>query len=86
MNTIKKDQPILENTTTVLNELLDRTDNGKSETAFIGRCGNGPENSLYLITYSSVVLATNPQRDWCDDYCQIVINRFVDIVITIKEK
>ena len=55
------------------------------ETAFIGKCGCGPANSLYLITYKAVIQADTPNYKW-GGAAQVIVDRFVDIEITIKEK
>lgn len=55
-----------------------------NQTAFIGKCGFGPEHELYLITYDGIVLATDPQRAWSYGGCSVVVEQFVDIEITIK--
>ena len=57
-----------------------------SVTAFVGTCGNGPKNSLYLITYDSIFLADDPYQSWSSKGCTVFIDEFVDIEITIKEK
>ena len=56
---------------------------GRNKTAFIGRCGNGPDNSLYLIFYSRIVLAEDPGRVWENHDCPVDVDRFVDIEIAI---
>jgi len=55
------------------------------ETAFIGKCGGGPEDSLYLITYEGIVLAFDPKMTW-NDSANITVNRFVDIEIKAIER
>ena len=57
-----------------------------SATAFVGACGNGPENSLYLITYDNIFLAGDPRHSWSGRGCTVRVDTFVDIEITIKEK
>ena len=54
-------------------------------TAFIGKCGNGPENSLYLITYDNIFLANDPRQSWSGRSCTVKVDTFVDVEITIKE-
>jgi hypothetical protein len=60
------------------------------ETAFIGECGTGPEHSLYFICYELIVLASNPQKTWRPTWRtergSITIDRYVDVIITVKEK
>lgn len=56
------------------------------ETAFIGRCGSGPEHSLYLIVYQNVVLANYPNTTWGIDSCSVIVDRYCDIDITEKIK
>ena len=55
------------------------------ETAFIGECGSGPPDSLYLISFGTIILASNPKITWSNNP-DIFINRFVDIEISIIEK
>ena len=52
-------------------------------TAFIGKCGNGPSNELYLITYNSILLAKDPNSIWGTSGCNIEVIWFVDIKIEI---
>ena len=57
------------------------------ETAFIGKCGYGPENALYLISYGHIVLASNPlHQTWSSYGCIVVVERYVDIEINVMEK
>jgi hypothetical protein len=54
-----------------------------NENAFMGKCGNGPENQLYLIGWNSIFLASDlTVRAWSDRNCPVTINEFVDIEIT----
>lgn len=78
-NETKKEQP-LEFSLSNLTE-----GNQGEETAFIGKCGDGPENSLYLINYKSICLASNPVRTWTHERCRVWIKEFVDIKITITK-
>jgi len=79
-NEIEKKQP-LEFT---LSKLIGR--NQKKETAFIGQCGNGPENSLYLINYGNICLASDPLKwVWNSVDCPVSVKEFVDIKITITK-
>ena len=59
--------------------------NGK-ETAFIGQCGYGPENEVYLITYSGIMVANNPKRCWINNDCSVYVDKFVDIEMIVREK
>jgi len=52
-----------------------------NETAFIGKCGIGPEHSLYLIVYGKIVLAGNPMKTWDGNHCSVTIDRYVNIEI-----
>lgn len=71
-----------------IKELMDvckAKDGMLNETAFIGRCGIGPDHSLYLIIYDGVVLAENPNSTWTRSGCDIVVDRFVNIGIKVLE-
>lgn len=58
-----------------------------NETAFIGKCGSGPENELYLITYGSIFLASDPRKkQWSSLNCEVYVDRYVDVEIKIVEK
>jgi len=52
-------------------------------TAFIGRCGDGPTDSLYLVTYSGIVLANDPGRTWTYHDCDVTAKHFVDVEIKV---
>lgn len=67
---------------TTLGQIVLRN-NPKGPTAFIGRCGKGPDNELYLVTYDTIFLATNPFSAWDTPVCSVYINKFVDIEITV---
>ena len=56
-----------------------------NETAFIGKVGNGPPHSLYLIVYGGIVLASNPQKIW-SAVQTLIVDRFVDLEIFVVEK
>jgi hypothetical protein len=58
----------------------------KNETAFIGKCGDGLDNALYLLCYGTIVEAKNPRYTWDSDDCSVEIHRFVDVDITVREK
>ncbi len=55
------------------------------DTAFIGQCGNGPDNSLYIIHESFVSLGSNPKLQWRNPNARVYVNRFVNVKITIEE-
>ena len=55
-----------------------------NKTAFIGRCGYGPPNSLYLIIYDCIALASDPSFVWTS-VASVIIDKWVDIEITIKD-
>lgn len=57
------------------------------ETAFIGKCGDGPDNHLYLIVSDDmIVLAEHPHRVWIIPGCSVGVSYFVDIEITTVRK
>lgn len=56
---------------------------GYKHTAFIGQCGSGPINSLYLITYDCVVLALEPRKTW-GNLADVTVDRFCDVEIIEK--
>ena len=90
MNTVKTSQceqhaVTFKTVRSLIASLFVKTGGQFRETAFIGKVGAGPSNSLYLISYTAVVLASNPQKDWSDN-APVAVDRFVDIEITIKEK
>jgi hypothetical protein len=58
----------------------------QERTAFIGQCGNGDKNTLYLIIYTGVVLASNPFHLWESKGCDCYVDRFVDVEITAIER
>lgn len=58
-------------------------DYGYKHTAFIGQCGTGPSNALYLITSNCVVLAERPTECWDFDGTRCTVDRFVDIEIRV---
>jgi len=53
-----------------------------TQTAFIGRCGWGPEHSLYLISYGRVLLASRPRSSW-EGLADVTVDRFVDVEIKV---
>ena len=55
-------------------------------TAFIGHCGSGEEESLYLVTYSCISCASNPRLTWNGAGCDVKVIRFVDVNISVVER
>ena len=86
MITIKGYDTITKPNEMLLEDLCKSYSNRATEQAFIGRCGDGPEHSLYIIGYDFIFLAGNPTQSWTSPLCPVVIDRFVDLEITIKEK
>lgn len=62
------------------------SEEGWRETAFIGKCGDGPDSALYFISYEHVTLASEPYHTWSSMHCSLRIDRFVDVEITVVEK
>lgn len=66
---------------------ISRIRESNNETAFIGKCGSGPENELYLINYGSIFLASDPRKkQWSSPNCEVYVDRYVDVEIKIVEK
>ena len=85
MNTVKREFSVSSQQSYLLKELT--LDTHKSpETAFVGSCGNGPTNSLYLIAYEGIFLADDPMKYWSGKNVTVKVDTFVDIEITIKER
>jgi hypothetical protein len=84
MNTVTYDVDYLCESKYCLEELLLK--NQKAHTAFIGRVGWEADVKLYLLTYNSVVKASDPFSVWSGATCPIYVKRFVDIDITIKDE
>ena len=62
-------------------------DNFKNEkSAFIGTCGCGDDETLYLITYECISQASNPRSTWDALSCSVEVIRFVDVNISIVER
>ena len=89
MNTIvdrkaKKDRPLFSGT---VDELLDKQylgiSTGFTETAFIGKAGT--KEGVFLIVFECVVLAERPNTTYSGG-ASVVVEKYVDIEITIKEK
>jgi hypothetical protein len=55
-------------------------------SAFMGRCGNGDKDALYLVTYDAIVLASNPYQVWQSGGCECYVTSFVDVMIGIQER
>lgn len=68
---------------TVLVALLLQCSHGRVQTAFFGQCEDGPTNSLYLIAFDRVVLASEPWRAWSVNATRIYVNRFVDVEMKV---
>lgn len=57
----------------------------RRRTAFIGQCGeDGPKSDLYLITFTGIVLASDPGLVWSGKSCIVYIEEFVDVVIRMR--
>ncbi len=41
---------------------------------FIGKCGDGPEGELYWVTFSGIILASNPRKTWTGPSCTVIID------------
>lgn len=52
-------------------------------TTFIGQCGSGQENDLYLITWDRIVLLSDPVRSWSTQSCPVQVDQYVDLEIRI---
>jgi hypothetical protein len=53
-------------------------------TSFIGKCGYGPEDSLYIVTHDHIFLATDPiYMLWTSKDCSVIINEIVDIEMSV---
>ena len=56
-----------------------------SHSAFIGQCGVGPRDSLYLIVGNCICLANDPSAVWFSEDCSVSIRRWVDIEIRLDD-
>ena len=56
------------------------------KTAFVGHCGSGEEESLYLVTYNCISYASNPRLTWNGPNCGVKVIRFVDVNISVVER
>ena len=86
MNTIKNESKSKCLKKITVRDLLNEIEicNEYTETAFIGRI-YGEEPELYLIVFDKIALAKRPKSTWSGG-TTIVIDRFVDLKIKIKEK
>ena len=62
------------------------TNFGSRRTAFIGHCGAGEEESLYLVTYKCISYASAPWLTWNGPNCDVKVIRFVDVNISVVER
>lgn len=62
---------------------LTRDKHSNERNAFIGRCGNGPVDELYIIGWDFVYLANDPSRTWST--ADLYVWKFVDLVINVQE-
>lgn len=60
--------------------------NFKSETAFVGKCGEGKDDSVYLISHKQVISLIEPQYRWDILTCPVTVKYFVDLEIIVKKK
>ena len=82
MNTVELQPKADEPEKTTVGALIGNMMTGHCHIAFIGTCGSGPEKSLYLITFSGIVLACDPHRSWCSRSCNVIVDHYCDITIT----
>lgn len=67
-----------------LGDLID--DNYKQQkNAYIGSCGNGPQDSLYIVGFDRIFLAEDPENTWDDPECSVYVDKFVRIRIIVEE-
>ena len=52
-------------------------------SAFIGMCGHGSKEELFLVSHCSIVQADNPKSTWSFGTCDVKVIRFVDVNITV---
>lgn len=50
--------------------------------AFIGTCGNG-KKALYIVSHSNIILAESTVMNWSDPQTEIVVEKFVNLVIEV---
>ena len=86
MNTIKNKSKSMYQKEITVRDLLNEIEicNEYTETAFIGRI-YGKEPELYLIVFDKIALAKRPKSTWSGG-TTVVVDRFVDLEIKIKEK
>ena len=53
------------------------------KSAFIGICGNGSEEKLFLVSYCGIIQADSPKSTWSFGPWDVKVIRFVDVNITI---
>jgi len=49
--------------------------------AFVGECGCGPADSLYLIVGDVIVQADHPVQRWSVPSCTVIVDCYVDVEI-----
>ena len=52
-------------------------------SAFIGICGHGSKEELFLVSYCGIIQADSPKSTWSLGTCDVKVIRFVDVNITI---
>ncbi len=56
------------------------------KSAFIGTCGAGEDDTLYLVTYECISVAGEPGTTWKAMGCSVEVIRFVDVNISVVER
>lgn len=56
------------------------------KSAFIGMCGTGDDDTLYLVTYLGISQASAPGSTWKTKGCSVKVIRFVDVNISVVER
>ena len=64
---------------------LTRDNFSADRSAFLGTAGYG-KYGLYLITHTGLVKADNPYTTFSHPRCRVSVDRFVDVIITVKER
>ena len=54
----------------------------EGKTAFIGRRMGLDETQIFLVTYSCIVLASDPSQTW-RDLVELFVDRWVDVEISV---
>ncbi len=54
--------------------------------AFIGCVGESEEHQVFLVTYECIVLLKEPSKTWNGRDCEVHIEKFIDLDITITER